>query len=134
MNYEILATELTSGHPITGAYGADSQVAADQLNASNDVRIKEFMTGSEILEAVGANVIAGLTAVKRGEWLSFCAIDSHSPVNGGVAHKFIEYIFGAGSASIDTLVEARKETVSRATVLSLGYVRSGDVKHARGEV
>ena len=131
MDYAILAAELTAGHPGTGAYSADSQVAADQLNASNVVRIKAVMTGSEILEAVGANVIAGLTAVKRGEWLSFCAIDNHSPANGGVAHKFIEYIFGAGSTSIDTLVEARKETVSRATHLGLPKIEDYDVIAAR---
>lgn len=33
MNYTALKTELTTGHPDQGAYNADNQLAADQLNA-----------------------------------------------------------------------------------------------------
>lgn len=35
MDYPALKTELTAGHPVTGAYNADDQLAADQLNALN---------------------------------------------------------------------------------------------------
>lgn len=40
IDYTALAAELTAGHPLTGAYNVDNQLAADQLNAVNRPNVR----------------------------------------------------------------------------------------------
>lgn len=42
---DAMAAELAAGHPVTGAYSADNQTAADQLNAANIGDIKPLPSG-----------------------------------------------------------------------------------------
>ena len=134
MDYTILASELTIGHPDTGAYDADSAIAAQQINAVNRTRIKASMTGSEIFAATDSAEFDGLTAAKKDLWLAFCAIDNQNPEAGGLAQLFTVSIFGGGSTTVSTLASIREESISRSAELGLGYIRDGDIKHARGEI
>ena len=49
MNIVALAAELAAGHPTSGAYSADPQLAADQINAKDQTRIRASMTGATAL-------------------------------------------------------------------------------------
>jgi len=49
----------------------------------------------------------------------------------GVEAGLMVDVFGAGSDTITTLSTLRKEAISRATELGLGYVKPGHVEKAR---
>ncbi len=124
MNYEALKAELDAGHPTTGAYDADAATAAGQLNALNRTRIVSSMSGSDMWANTVPAEFNALEAAKRLEWLSFCAITGHNPENNGLAHKFVEYIFGASSTTESNLGTARSESISRAVeVVAINYSR-----------
>lgn len=131
MDYTALAAELTTGHPDTGPYDADAQLAADQINAENRSRIRASMTGAEIWLATVATDYAGLSDVKRSQWLSFCSITDHNPEAGGLAQLFVIDMFGAASPTVAALGTQRNETVSRAVELGWGRVRAADIIEAR---
>ena len=131
IDYTALAAELTAGHPVSGAYNADASLAAAEINAVNRTRIRASMTGSEIWAATDSTELAALTAGERGNWLAFCAIDSHNPEAGGLAQLFTVSIFGGGSTTVTTLSSQRNETVSRATEIGVGEITAGDIQVAR---
>ena len=131
IDYTALADELTAGHPDTGAYNADSAIAASEINAVNRTRIRASMSGSEIWAATDSAELAALTAGARGNWLAFCAIDSHNPEAGGLAQLFTVSIFGGDSATVSTLASTRQEVVSRSVELGLGSVKAGEIEVAR---
>ena len=137
MDFIKLAARLTAGHQTQGAYDADSQIAANQINAANGFelwvtpRTKASMTGSELLNATDIGELALLGPEQRSEWVNFCGVDNHNPKNDGVAHKFVEYIFGNPSVTRTALITQRSESVSEAVFWEIGYTRAGDVTHAR---
>lgn len=51
MDIAALAAELTAGHPDTGAYNADSSLAADQLNTVNRTRNLSSLSGDAMFAA-----------------------------------------------------------------------------------
>ena len=130
MDYIALAAELLSEHPVSGAYKADAQLAANQINALDVPRVKASMSGSEMFLNTDAGEFAVLTTAKKSEWLSFCGIGGHDPANNGVAHQFVDYIFGAG-ATLIALAAARMETVSQGQAIGVGKVNAGHVIDAR---
>jgi len=132
IDYAALAAELTAGHPVSGAYNADAQLAADQINALDIDLIKNSISGADMWAATDPVEFAGLTAAKKSEWLAFCGITDHSPENNGLAHKFIEYIFGGTSATETALAQVRKSTVSRGSQLGLKELKSTHIQVARG--
>ena len=131
MNYTALKAEIDAGHPDTGAYDADSAIAAQQINAANRTRIKASMTGSEIFAATDSAEFDGLTAAKKDLWLAFCAIDNQNPEAGGLAQLFTVSIFGGGSTTVSTLGSIREESISRSTELGLGTVKQVHIDKAR---
>jgi hypothetical protein len=133
MDYVALAAELTGGHPVSGAYNADAQLAADQINALDVASIKSTLSGSEMWSNTVASEYGALTDAQKSQWLSFCAIESHDPEVGGLAQLFVVDIFGGGSVTVSNLSSARSETISRAAGLGLGKVKAADVLIARGE-
>ena len=130
--YAALQTELLASHPITGAYNADDQLAADQINALDITRIKANMTGAEIIEAVDSTEYAALTDPQKANFLSFTSgNETINPQAGGIAQEILVDVFGGGSVTITTLGLLRQETISRATELDFGFVIIGDIQNAR---
>ncbi len=128
----LLVAELTtSTHPTTSSYDADSQLAADELNAENITQVRASMSGSEMWENTDPTEFAGLTDIAQQKWIAFCAIESHDPKNNGLAHQFVNYIFGTGD-TLTALAGARNESVSQASLLGLGTVTGTLVAQARG--
>lgn len=136
MDYAALRSELDAGHPVTGAYDANDQIAADQLNAVNRQRNKASLTGDEIFTATSPaeynalNSGQGNSADDQGHWLAFCGraeIDPFATANV----QFVTDLFGSGSTTLANLNTLRREDVSRAVELGLGRVNAGDVGIAR---
>ena len=129
MDLAALAAELTAGHPDTGAYDADSAIAATQINVVNRKKNRTSMTGSEVLNAVNAGEWVALTDAQRQTVWDVVHLGDVNPF--GIEATLITNVFGGGSATITELADARKEDVSRADELGLGQVRTGTVQQAR---
>ena len=136
IDYAALTAERAASHPVTGAYNADAQLAADELNAVNIDTIRSSMTGSEIWAATDPTEYSAKTDAQKSQWLAFCAIETHDPAVGGLAQSFVVDIFGGGSATVTALGNLRTLTVSRASQLNLGVgnVTKSHVQTARGEI
>jgi predicted TIM-barrel enzyme len=129
MNIEVLKAELLAGHPETGAYDADNQIAADQINAVNVERNKTSMTGREM----AANIVDAeydiLSDTKKSQVLALTGANDIDPF--GFVANVLKDVFDIGSVTITNLQAARVETVSQATVLGLGFVYEGHIEAAR---
>jgi len=134
IDYTALAAELTAGHPVSGAYNANAQLAANQINALDIDSIRASISGADVFAATDPVEFGGLTTAKKAEWLAFCGITDHSPENNGLAHKFIEYVFGGASATETALALVRKKTVSRGSQLGLKELKGSHIQMARGEI
>ncbi len=129
-NLDLLRAELDSGHPGTGAYSSDAQVAADQMNAVNRTRNKSLVSGDEAFSATEAAGFLGLTDAKRQLWLAFCGRDQIDPFASANV-DFVKFIFGDPSPTLTALSAIRTEAVSRAQELNFHNVRPGTIDAAR---
>ncbi|RLA03863.1 MAG: hypothetical protein DRQ47_04400, partial [Gammaproteobacteria bacterium] len=71
IDYTALKAELDAGHPVTGAYNADDQAAADELNLEN-IEVDKLTTPQEAADATNGvefNSIE-LTDAQRQMWIS----------------------------------------------------------------
>lgn len=131
MDLVALKTELDAGHPVTGAYDADSQDAANEVNALNIVRIRGRMAGSEVLDQTTSSEYKIKTPNQKSEWLSVCSIEALNPGDSQLALAVIDDIFGTGSSTHAAFIAARNETVGQSTAIELGRVRAADIIAAR---
>jgi hypothetical protein len=145
-----LKAELDGGHPVTGAYSGDAQVAADQINEKNRSRIVEI-SSAELLawagqasdgdrpriikiqegksnanEAVKALCITAEQLIMRdGTTLDLNLSDRSAMldalVSGGV-------LSAADKTSLESLAT---RSISRAEELNLGGVKAGTIQQAR---
>ena len=129
MNIPDLITELTAGHPGTGAYNADAALAAGELNAVNRTLNKTSLSGTEILNNVVKADFNALTATEQQRVWDIVHLGDVNPF--GIEAAMMIDIFGVGSATITALAAARTTSVSRATEIGLGYVWPGHVETAR---
>ena len=124
-----LRAELTAD-PLGRGYAGmtDVAVAAD-LNTVYCERNKSLLTATEVLNAIVLAEFNALTdAVQRRIW-DVIHIGEINPF--GVEEKLFIAAFGAGSVTIANLAEIRKEAVSRAVELGIGFVYPGHVQNAR---
>lgn len=128
MDYQALSNEVSIDPLARGYAGMTDTQVADSLNSVDRSRNRTSMTGSEVFNATDSAEYNALTAEDKASWLSFCGIDSHDPF--GTSAAFVSNIFGAGN-TVNALIAARVETVSRATELSLSTVKVGDVEYVR---
>jgi hypothetical protein len=130
MDLQALASELTTDELERGYSGITDTEAADSLNAKNRTRNKTSMTGSEILNAVDAGEWATRTAEQKRIVWDIAHLGTANPF--GIEATLMTSAFaGSGGATINALIAARVESISRATELTLGNVRAADVQRAR---
>jgi len=130
MDIDVLKAELDAGHPGTGPYSLVDSEAADELNVVNRTRIREAVSGSDILNATDDAEYGLLTADQQMTWLTLCsvvAVDTSS----GVAKSLEADLFGGGTTTRSNLAAIRIENISRAVELVLGFVETGHVQEAR---
>lgn len=65
MNLVNLKSELLAGHPGTGAYAADNEAAANQLNATNRPGERGLVNASDVFEAIVPAEWAALSANEK---------------------------------------------------------------------
>ena len=129
MDIAKLKAELAAGHPDTGAYNADDEVATAQLNEPNRKRPRSSLSGNEMFTATDPANFAALTDLKRTLWVSWCNTD-RDPYNAANM-AFVQFIFGTGSQTVTNLAAIRDENVSRGVELGIGIVYPTHVAHAR---
>jgi|SRR5210317_173730 len=128
--YADLGSELAVGHPVTGAYDADHQLAADQVNALNRTRNRSVMSGGEVKKEIDTAEFNALTDGQKQIILAMCARDDLDPF--GLDADVVQNIFPPAGVTITALQAARVESISRATELGLPFVSAADVAAARG--
>jgi hypothetical protein len=149
-NLQALKAELDAGHPVTGAYSANSEAAAEEINALNRTRINSI--GSAELLAWSGQASSGdrprIIKIEEGkanadeQCAALCitaeqmimrdntSLDLNLPDRVAMLNALVAYgvLSAADKASIDALAE---ESISRADELSLGSVRAGTIEQAR---
>ena len=107
----------------------DTQVV-QSLRLVNRTLTRTSMSGDLVFRQTNGTEFGALTDAKKSQWLAFCgrdAIDPAAPANV----SFVQYVFGAGAATLTSLAASRQYSVSRADELGLGAVFEGDVARAR---
>ena len=130
MNLTELRIELDTGHPDTGAYNIDSQLAANELNLENRTESVPTIPGTAILIATDDEEYGDLTAEQQTRWLTLCGID-FIDVTSGVAKSLEAELFGQGTNTRTNLLALKVKPASRAIELGLGKVRATHVEQAR---
>lgn len=149
-NLQKLRTELDAGHPVTGAYSAEADAAASEINALNRTRINPI--GSAELLAWSGQASSGdrprIIKIEEGksnadeQCAALCitaeqmimrdntSLDLNLPDRVAMLNALVAYgvLSAADKASIDALAE---QSISRADELSLGSVRAGTIEQAR---
>jgi hypothetical protein len=93
-------------------------------------RARPSLTGDAVFQQTVAAEFAALTDTARSLWMAFCSraeIDPHAQAN----EDFVKWVFGTASGTVANLLQARVETVSRATELGLAEVVPGNIKTVR---
>lgn len=135
-DYVALRKELDAGHPVTGAYSADDEAAASNLNVVNISEPVAVVAGSELFNETDDGEYSALTQDEKMRWLSVCAI-AVIDIAKGVAKSEARDIFGNQSVTWANLVALKSREVSRAYQIGWGpevgegVVRDTDVAYAR---
>jgi len=145
-----LAQELDTGHPVTGAYSSNAQVAADEINATN--RTKTEPIGSAELLAwsakssdsdrpriikiqegkSNANESCAATCFAAEQMIMRDNTSLDLSLSDRVAMLDLLVSFGVLSAADKTDLEALSQTsISRSDELNLGVVKPGTIEQAR---
>ncbi len=130
MSIAIYKAELAAGHPVTGPYDADDELAAGEMNVVNRTRIRDTVSGSEIFNATDDAEYGALTAADQTTWVGLCGIAQVDTANG-VAKSIEASLFGGGTTTRSNLAALRVENISRAVELGLGIAKTGLVEEAR---
>jgi hypothetical protein len=132
VNYVAIKAELDAGHPVTGAYNADSTLATAEMNALNIVRDRPIIPAAEILEHIIANPSEWNAMTSSEQTMTSMILDLNPEVpteSGTPARTALIAILGASTGA--AIGAAIPETVSQATALGFGVVRVGDIQNAR---
>jgi len=146
MNLIALKTELDAGHPVTGVYDADIAVAAGQLNAVNQTRVRAIDI-TELREWASEDERAYklFQAQTTGETdqIKNLAIVGISMLNSGQTgldpsnEMHVEMVNGLVAGGVWTsddrtaLIAKASDDMSRAEKIGIGMVQPGNVTQAR---
>jgi hypothetical protein len=137
VDYVALKAELDAGHPDTGAYDLDSDIAASQLNTENRVVPFEYTTPSVLWESLAPGAITGLSNPKRADWDAAIVplFNTAEFLARGNILAQMQSIFGLGSPSYASYINETQELRSRVyelrDVLGTIYVTAQEVEKAR---
>ena len=149
-NLEILRAELDAGHPVTGPYSPDAQIASEQINAINCTELIRI-TSAELLAWSGQSSAGDRPRLKKidegiqsaNEQVSaICQVADATINRNGTELDLnrqdrIDMVDALVSASIlsledrDSLYALATNDISRATQIGLSNVRAGTVEQAR---
>lgn len=133
IDYVALKAELDAGHPVTGAYNADDQLAADELNLANIV-VEREVTGLACQEATDSDEFNGLSDGDHQLWATICGWESVN-FNLGFAGAVITGMWAGpqGVLTRTNLEVLKNQAVNRTSQLNFGRetLDESQVRHAR---
>ncbi len=132
---DVLKDELVNDLLGRGYSTMSDQEAAEDLNSiypapDTRTRNRTLMSASEVYNAIDQANWTSLSATEQQEVWDILHMGEVNPF-GREAVRFTA-IFGGGSTTITALKAARVESITRATELELGEVKSRHVGYARG--
>jgi len=120
IDYTALKAELDAGHPVTGAYDADDQLAADELNLEN-IEVHKNTTPEEAADATDSVEFNTLTDADQQKWISVLAWTTLNLNEGiGLATASGMWNQGATPNTKAALLASRRDDVSRTSQLNFG--------------
>lgn len=132
MDLVALKAELATPHPVTGAYSANDETAANQINAVNVNVPRTHLTSAEIFECLDLAEFTGLSTALKAR------VDRILSLGGDIkasapskARDELLAIFGAGTATRAALAAATQQPGSRAQALGLEFVTPSHIADAR---
>lgn len=127
-----LKTEIAAGHPGTGAYSANDETAANQLNATNRTREKSTISGAAIYNAIVPSEFSALSAANKELVRDIFGLGDNIDVRQGTnVRTVLLAVFGAGTTTRTNLAAAVQESCSRAIELFGESVTPSHVADAR---
>jgi len=135
IDYTALKAELDAGHPVTDAYDADDQAAADQLNLAN-IEVDKLTTGQEAADATDGNEFnhASISDAQRQIWIGVLGWDTIN-LHAGIGLETATGMWNQGNTpnTKAALIATRTEMVSRTSQLGFGKneLTSDHVAYAR---
>ena len=129
MDLQALKTELSAGHPDTGAYSPDDVLAAEQLNIHNRTPDRDSLTGGELIASLVGSEYAALGATAK-EYINLIATAQTLPLTQTLKSQ-LGTLFPQGSTTRANLIALMKRPGSRAEELGLGFVTPSNVADAR---
>ncbi len=119
-----------SGDP--EAFGYAGMTVAQRLASINGLtrsQNRTSMSGDEVFQNMDSRAtLDGLTEAQRRDFLDLCGRDSLDPF-GAMNVELIKSIFGNTSATVNNLVAARIEAISRAQEIDIPFpVRIGEME------
>jgi tRNA threonylcarbamoyladenosine modification (KEOPS) complex Pcc1 subunit len=129
MNYQTLYDEITND-PLGVGYATmtDAQIAA-ALNNKTRSRVKDSIEASELVAAIEATDLSGLTADQR-EQLHLLISAGKVKISNKRVKDLLQALF-SGTTTISNLLALATEAISRAEELGLGKVMEEDVAAAK---
>ena len=121
IDYTVLKAELDAGHPVTGAYNADDQLAANELNELN-IEVNKVTTSAEAQNATDATEFNALPEEDKSLWVGVLAWETGIDLNQGIGLATATGIRAgaAGTITRPALIATRTEQVSRASQIPFG--------------
>ena len=127
----ILANELTND-PLGRGYAGmtNAQVVGSLRNVIDREKMRPWMLSSEVFQAIDLTEFDALTDSRQRNVMAMLAFGRLKP-DGKEATLFVRY-FGAGSATVTALAQARMFACGRAMELGIPNVHEQDVAAVRG--
>lgn len=130
--YPDLTAELLAGHPVTGPYNVDNQLAADELNALNRTVTVTHLTASELFEAIEDTDWDARTADQREKIKTILSLGDRINIAPGTkARTMMAAALSGATTSLANLGALESPVASRAAELGFPTVTSADVAAAR---
>lgn len=129
MDLAALKAELLGAHPVTGAYSADDETAAAQINAPNRQPDRDAVSSGQLVASIVRTEYDALTAAQK-DYVRLVAIAQTLPLTPTLRTE-LGQLFPAGSGTRTNLLALLKRPGSRAEELGLGFVTPSNVADAR---
>lgn len=127
----ILRAELDAGHPGTGAYDANADIAKDQINAENRAVANDSLSGKEFKDAIDATEFDALTDPQKQLAYTLFNSDSLDASVGSIDRQTAVTLFAGMTTTLAAISALQTKNISRAAELGLGTVATGDILAAR---
>lgn len=125
-----LDAELTAGHPTTGPYAADDEIAAGQLNAPNRQPNREATDAGTLVAAIVRAEYDALTTAQKDYLRLVISAGSAIPLTATLKTN-LGALFPNPSGTRTNFLALQQRPGSRAEELGLGRVTESDVADAR---